>query len=62
MHKSLVTSILNCPQIALAAQTCPANLEAKCDGDSSDGWQGEFFPEIPKIKYEVSIQMHFNEN
>lgn len=38
--------------IALAAQTCPANLETKCDGDSSDGWQGEFFPEIPKIKYE----------
>lgn len=40
-------------QIAEGPHTCPANLEAKCDGGSSDGWEGEFFPGIPKIKYEV---------
>ncbi|KAK1306047.1 Xylose isomerase [Acorus calamus] len=33
-------------------QTCPANLEAGCGGADSDGWEGEFFPGIPKIKYE----------
>ncbi|XVF24410.1 hypothetical protein REPUB_Repub13aG0125500 [Reevesia pubescens] len=33
-----------------APQTCPADLGGKCaeDGD----WEGEFFPGIPKIKYE----------
>ncbi|KAK7329832.1 hypothetical protein VNO77_24012 [Canavalia gladiata] len=33
-----------------APGTCPANDVDKC-GDS-DGWEGEFFPGIPKIKYE----------
>ncbi|CAN1228853.1 Xylose isomerase [Linum grandiflorum] len=36
--------------IAAAPPTCPANLEGGC-GDSEE-WKGEFFPEIPKIKYE----------
>ncbi|KAJ0979748.1 hypothetical protein J5N97_015222 [Dioscorea zingiberensis] len=31
--------------------SCPANIESKCDS-SSDEWNGEFFPGIPKIKYE----------
>jgi xylose isomerase len=30
--------------------TCPADLGGKCS--DSDDWQGDFFPEIPKIKYE----------
>ncbi|KAG4959068.1 hypothetical protein JHK87_035701 [Glycine soja] len=34
-----------------APQTCAANDADKC-GDS-DEWEGEFFPGIPKIKYEV---------
>ncbi|XP_074589827.1 xylose isomerase-like [Curcuma longa] len=38
--------------IAETLETCPANLEAACDGGSSDGWEGEFFPGISKIKYE----------
>ncbi|PNX64577.1 xylose isomerase-like protein, partial [Trifolium pratense] len=33
-----------------APQTCPATNDAKC-GDSDD-WEGDFFPGIPKIKYE----------
>ncbi|KAG4970082.1 hypothetical protein JHK82_035778 [Glycine max] len=33
-----------------APQTCAANDADKC-GDS-DEWEGEFFPGIPKIKYE----------
>lgn len=37
-------------QIAEIPKTCPANREVKCDGD---GWEGEFFPGISKIKYEV---------
>ncbi|PKU63701.1 xylose isomerase isoform X1 [Dendrobium catenatum] len=37
--------------IALS-QTCPADINAKCGDDSSDGWEGEFFPGISKIKYE----------
>lgn len=32
--------------------TCPADLEGKCS--DSDDWQGDFFPEIPNIKYEVT--------
>ncbi|EOY19940.1 Xylose isomerase family protein isoform 4 [Theobroma cacao] len=31
-------------------QTCPADLGGKCAED--DDWEGEFFPGIPKIKYE----------
>lgn len=44
-------------QNAEGPQTCAANLEAKCDGGSSDGWKGEFFPGISKIKYEVMYIM-----
>ncbi|KAG0546240.1 hypothetical protein BDA96_02G430200 [Sorghum bicolor] len=33
-------------------QTCPADLDSKCDGGASDDWEGEFFPGVPKIKYE----------
>lgn len=39
-------------QIAEIPKTCPANREVKCDGD---GWEGEFFPGISKIKYEVTF-------
>lgn len=39
-------------QIA-APKTCPASDLGKC-GDS-DEWKGEFFPDIPKIKYEVDF-------
>lgn len=35
------------------SQTCPADLGGKCS--DSDEWQGEFFPGIPQIKYEVTI-------
>ncbi|KAK1420903.1 hypothetical protein QVD17_22866 [Tagetes erecta] len=31
--------------------TCPANLD-DCGSDDSGEWDGEFFPGIPKIKYE----------
>ncbi|KHN34792.1 Xylose isomerase [Glycine soja] len=37
-------------QMIGAPQTCAANDADKC-GDS-DEWEGEFFPGIPKIKYE----------
>lgn len=39
-------------QIA-APETCPAKDVGNC-GDSDD-WEGEFFPDIPKIKYEVDL-------
>ncbi|CAL9106032.1 xylose isomerase-like isoform X1 [Musa acuminata AAA Group] len=45
---ALVVSTVN----AEGPHVCAANLEAKCDGGSSDGWKGEFFPGISKIKYE----------
>ena len=35
-------------------QTCPADSGGKCSGP--DDWEGEFFPEIPHIKYEVSSE------
>lgn len=38
-------------QIAGAPPTCPADLSEKCA--DSDDWEGEFFPGIPNIKYEV---------
>lgn len=44
----------SCLQIA-NPPTCDANLGEDC-GDSSE-WQGEFFPGIPKIKYEVGRVM-----
>ncbi|TYI29341.1 hypothetical protein ES332_A05G309900v1 [Gossypium tomentosum] len=31
-------------------ETCPANLGGKCGEDGE--WEGEFFPGVPKIKYE----------
>ncbi|GMP36334.1 hypothetical protein CsSME_00008493 [Camellia sinensis var. sinensis] len=34
--------------IAASPQTCPANIGKGC----GDDWEGEFFPGIPKIKYE----------
>jgi xylose isomerase len=34
-----------------APETCPATNVGKCSGDSDD-WEGDFFPGIPKIKYE----------
>lgn len=40
-------------QIAAIPATCPADLAAECKDSASDGWEGEFFPGIPKIKYEV---------
>lgn len=38
--------------LAAAPQTCPANVEEGCSAGSDDDWKGEFFPAIPKIKYE----------
>ncbi|KAF8680618.1 hypothetical protein HU200_045720 [Digitaria exilis] len=37
-------------------ETCPADLDSKCEGGASDDWEGEFFPGIPKIKYEVRVR------
>lgn len=31
--------------------TCPVDLESDCS--NSGEWKGDFFPEIPNIKYEV---------
>lgn len=39
-------------QTAAALPTCPADVESDCDNGSGE-WEGEFFPGIPKIKYEV---------
>ncbi|PKA62259.1 Xylose isomerase [Apostasia shenzhenica] len=33
-------------------ETCPADINGDCGDGSSDTWQGDFFPGIPKIKYE----------
>ncbi|XP_077215246.1 xylose isomerase-like [Tasmannia lanceolata] len=38
--------------IAVGPPTCPVDLDEECNVDSSDKWKGEFFPGIPKIKYE----------
>ncbi|XP_050219204.1 xylose isomerase [Mercurialis annua] len=46
----LYLNIFTSKVIAGSAQTCPADLGGKCA--DSDEWTGEFFPEIPKIKYE----------
>ncbi|KAL9267655.1 Xylose isomerase-like protein [Drosera capensis] len=42
---NLVASIV----LAIGPPTCPAD---KTEGCSDDDWEGEFFPGIPKIKYE----------
>ncbi|WZZ87689.1 hypothetical protein YC2023_116268 [Brassica napus] len=41
---------LNTMKKSADPQTCPAESGAKCSG--SGDWEGEFFPEIPHIKYE----------
>ena len=52
LSSMLVFDFINLVQIASNPQTCPADdVSSKC-GDS-DEWQGEFFPGITKIKYEV---------
>lgn len=33
------------------SHTCPADLNSECS--HSGDWEGDFFPGIPKIKYEV---------
>ncbi|XP_068651901.1 xylose isomerase-like isoform X2 [Aristolochia californica] len=38
--------------IAVGPPTCPADVDAKCDDGASDEWEGEFFPNVPQIKYE----------
>lgn len=38
--------------VIASSQTCPADISANCGDGSSDGWEGEFFPGISKIKYE----------
>lgn len=43
-------------QIAVP-ETCPAANVGKC-GDPDD-WEGEFFPGISKIKYEVNFLFEF---
>lgn len=35
--------------------TCPADVDTQCSGYGE--WKGEFFPNIPKIKYEVERLM-----
>ena len=40
-------------QISAQPHTCPADNLGDC-GDSDD-WEGEFFPGITKIKYEVDL-------
>lgn len=45
-------------QFAAGPPTCPADLGGKCS-DSGE-WEGEFFPGIPKIKYEVKTFMTYN--
>ncbi|RCV13603.1 hypothetical protein SETIT_2G358800v2 [Setaria italica] len=48
----LLASPLCLSAVIAAQQTCPADLDRKCEGGASDDWEGEFFPGIPKIKYE----------
>lgn len=48
-----LSSYCHCIQIAASPKTCPADLATECKDGDSDGWEGEFFPGIPKIKYEV---------
>lgn len=41
-------------QTAAGPPTCPADNASGCDSGSGE-WEGEFFPGIPKIKYEVKF-------
>lgn len=43
---SVILTVISMPQ------TCPSDINAKCDHGSSDEWEGEFFPGISTIKYE----------
>ncbi|MFS8023192.1 putative xylose isomerase [Helianthus anomalus] len=46
-------SVVSKTMICEPPLTCPANLDGECGSEDSDEWEGEFFPSIPKIKYEV---------
>ncbi|KAL7174657.1 hypothetical protein ACSBR2_033825 [Camellia fascicularis] len=49
VHASHLSQLCNVVfMIAASPQTCPANIGKGC----GDDWEGEFFPGIPKIKYE----------
>lgn len=45
-------------QIASGPPTCLADGNSGCTSDSGE-WEGEFFPGIPKIKYEVIWEMWY---
>ncbi|KAM3220694.1 xylose isomerase [Capsicum annuum] len=47
----LCLNVASSVAIAAAPPTCPADIGSDCGGDSGE-WDGEFFPGIPKIKYE----------
>ncbi|XP_068667067.1 xylose isomerase-like isoform X1 [Aristolochia californica] len=38
--------------ISVGPPTCPSDVDAKCDDGASDEREGEFFPDVPQIKYE----------
>ncbi|KAA8535486.1 hypothetical protein F0562_030489 [Nyssa sinensis] len=38
--------------IAAVPPSCPADIGNECSASDSGEWEGEFFPDIPKIKYE----------
>ncbi|KAJ6759308.1 hypothetical protein OIU74_025893 [Salix koriyanagi] len=44
------STVITLGVFAAGPPTCPADLGGKCSG--SGEWEGEFFPGIPKIKYE----------
>ncbi|RWR75343.1 xylose isomerase isoform X1 [Cinnamomum micranthum f. kanehirae] len=48
----LCLGLVSLSAIAASPKTCPADLATECKDGDSDGWEGEFFPGIPKIKYE----------
>ncbi|KAI5675466.1 hypothetical protein M9H77_06416 [Catharanthus roseus] len=45
----LLSSLVISIAVASAPQTCPADADTEC---GAGDWEGEFFPGIPKIKYE----------
>lgn len=51
---------LNWMKTAAAPPMCPADVKSDCANGSGE-WEGEFFPGIPKIKYEVfSSNVHIS--
>lgn len=46
-------------QNAALPPTCPADIGSDC-ATSTVEWEGEFFPGIPKIKYEVALMTRCN--